>query len=156
FVVVISTFFGSRLPAAGPPRASKNPADLPSYDALITPEDRGHWAFQPIAPHIVPSVRHEEWVRNPIDRFILAKLEENGWSPPPQAEPLALLRRLFLDLTGLPPPPEVQSKWLRDLASSRDAFERRVDDLLTRPSYGERWARHWLDLVRYAETNGYE
>ena len=91
---------------AAPPRSSKNPADLASYDALITPEDRGHWAFQPIKPPPVPQVKNTAWARNPIDRFVLAKLEEQGWSPAPAAEPRALVRRLFLDLTGLPPTPE--------------------------------------------------
>jgi hypothetical protein len=141
---------------AAPPRSSKNPADLASFDALITPEDRGHWAFQPIKPPGVPRVKNTAWARNPIDRFVAAKLEELGWSPATPAEPRALVRRLFLDLTGLPPTPAEQETFLNAFARSPDAVERLVDDLLARPAYGERWARHWLDLVRYAESNGYE
>ena len=141
---------------AAPPRSSKNSADLASFDALITPEDRGHWSFQPIKSPLVPQVKNTAWPRNPIDRFVVAKLEEQGWSPSPAAEPRALMRRLFLDLTGLPPTPEEQQRFLDEFAKSPDAVERLVDDLLARPTYGERWARHWLDLVRYAESNGYE
>ncbi len=141
---------------AAPPRSSKSSADLASFDALITPEDRGHWSFQPIKPPLVPQVKNTAWPRNPIDRFVVAKLEEQGWSPSPAAEPRALMRRLFLDLTGLPPTPEEQQRFLDEFAKSPDAVERLVDDLLARPTYGERWARHWLDLVRYAESNGYE
>ncbi len=141
---------------AAPPRSSKNSADLASFDALITPEDRGHWSFQPIKPPLVPQVKNTAWPRNPIDRFVVAKLEEQGWSPSPAAEPRALMRRLFLDLTGLPPTPEEQQRFLDQFVKSPDAVERLVDDLLARPTYGERWARHWLDLVRYAESNGYE
>ncbi len=78
---------------AAPPRSSKNPTDLASFDALITPEDRGHWAFQPIKPPLVPQVKNTAWPRNPIDRFVVAKLEEQGWSPAPPAEPRALVRQ---------------------------------------------------------------
>src|SRR5262245_44287682 len=81
---------GRDLPAAGPPRPSKNPVDLAGYDALITGEEREHWAFQPLKAPKVPEVKNSAWVRNPIDRFVLAKLEEKGWSPPPLAGPRAL------------------------------------------------------------------
>jgi len=141
---------------AAPPRSSKNPTDLAGFDALITPEDRGHWAFQPIKPPLVPQVKNTGWTRNSIDRFVVAKLEEQGWSPAPPAEPRALARRLFLDLTGLPPTPAEQETFLDEFARSPDAVERLVDNLLARPAHGERWARHWLDLVRYADSNGYE
>ena len=144
------------LPAAEPPRPSKNPVGLAGYDALITAEERGHWAFQPLKVVRVPEVKNATWVRNPIDRFVLAKLEEKGWPPAPSAGSRALVRRLFLDLTGLPPTPEEQAALLQDFTRSPDAVERLVDDLLGRPAYGERWGRHWLDLVRYAESNGYE
>ncbi|MEQ2010396.1 MAG: DUF1549 domain-containing protein, partial [Limisphaerales bacterium] len=119
------------------------------------PADAGkHWAFvSPLRP-AVPAVRNQAWPRNPIDHFILAKLEERGWQPPPAAEKRVLLRRVFLDLTGLPPTLAEQDKFLAD--NSLDAFARLVDDLLARPAYGERWGRHWLDLARYAESNGYE
>jgi hypothetical protein len=138
------------------PRRSKSPTDLASYDALITPEDRGHWAFQPVKTPPVPAVKSSTWARNPIDRFVLAKQEEQDLLPAPAAEPQALVRRLFLDLTGLPPTPDECSAFLDDFARSPDAIENLVDNLLARPAYGERWARHWLDLVRYAESNGYE
>jgi hypothetical protein len=107
----------------------------------------------PVRPP-VPAVKNKSWPRNPVDHFILAKLEERGWQPSGQAEKRVLLRRAFLDLTGLPPTLAEQDKFLAD--NSPDAFARLVDDLLARPSYGERWGRHWLDLARYAETNGYE
>jgi hypothetical protein len=99
-------------------------------------------------------VREADWARNPIDRFVLAKLEEKGWTPAPPATPHALLRRVYFDLIGLPPTPEEQAEFLRD--PSPEALDRVVEELLARPQHGERWARHWLDLVRFAESNGYE
>lgn len=120
----------------------------------VTDADRDHWSFRPIARPAVPTVKHRDWVRTPIDAFILAKLEQDEWQPNPPAERRDLLRRAFLDLTGLPPTIEEQDQFLAD--DSPVAFERLIGDLLSRPSYGERWGRHWLDLVRYAETNGYE
>jgi mono/diheme cytochrome c family protein len=115
---------------------------------------RDHWAFQPVRKPPVPRARNQAWVRNPIDAFVLQKLDEHGWKPSPAAKAGDLLRRLYLDLTGLPPTPDEQQAFLRD--PSPQSVDRLVDDLLARPAYGERWARHWLDLVRYAETNGYE
>jgi hypothetical protein len=128
--------------------------ELARYDARIKPKDRQHWAFQPVRPIPVPTVENPAWVRNPIDAFILAKLEAKGWKPSPAAEPHALLRRMFLHLVGLPPTLAEQDESLRD--SSPGAWDRLADKLLARPAYGERWGRHWLDLVRYGETNGYE
>ena len=113
-----------------------------------------HWAFQPVRRPSVPAVRSEAWVRNPIDAFVLANLEQRGWRPSDPAKPRALLRRLYLDLIGLPPTLEEQQALLKDPLP--ESFDQLVDDLLQRPGYGERWARHWFDLVRYAETNGYE
>jgi hypothetical protein len=113
-----------------------------------------HWAFQPRRNPTPPAVADADWVRNPIDAFILARLEANGLSPAPPSERLALLRRAHFDLTGLPPTPEAVAEFLAD--ESPDAFERVVDGLLDSPHYGERWARHWLDLVRFAETNSFE
>ena len=120
----------------------------------ITDADREHWSFRPVVRPAVPVVKNREWGRTPIDAFVLAKLEQAEWPPNPSAERRDLLRRVFLDLIGLPPSVEEQNQFLAD--HSPDAFERLIDDLLARPSYGERWGRHWLDLVRYAETNGYE
>ena len=113
-----------------------------------------HWAFVPPVRPALPAVKNNAWPRNPIDQFILAKLEERGWQPTPAAEKRVLLRRVFLDLTGLPPTLAEQDKFLAD--NSPNAFTKLVDDLLSRTSYGERWGRHWLDLARYAESNGYE
>ena len=128
--------------------------DLAKYDARITAEDRAHWAFQPVRRPQIPKVKDASWCRNPIDRFVLARLEEMGWTPSPSPAPLALLRRIHFDLTGLPATIEEQDAFLRD--SSPEALDRVVDDLLARPAYGERWARHWLDVVRFAESNGFE
>jgi Protein of unknown function (DUF1553)/Protein of unknown function (DUF1549) len=131
-----------------------DPNDLASYDKLITASDRAHWAYQPVQRPAVPKVRASDWVINPIDAFILANLEAEGLRPSPAAEPRALLRRVHLDLTGLPPTLGEQERFLAD--PSPVALRKIVDELLARPTYGERWARHWLDLVRYADTNGYE
>ena len=113
-----------------------------------------HWSFRPIARPPVPIVKNASWVRNPIDAFVLEELEGRGWKPSPPAEPQALLRRMYLDLIGLPPTLEERNTLLRDPSPSN--FDRLVSELLSRPGYGERWGRHWLDLVRYAESNGYE
>jgi hypothetical protein len=113
-----------------------------------------HWAFQPVRRPQVPAVRDASWVRTPIDAFVLARLEKEGLRPAPPTDRRTLLRRVYLDLIGLPPTPQEQQAFLAD--SSDEALARVVDDLLTRPQYGERWGRHWLDVARYAETNGYE
>ncbi len=113
-----------------------------------------HWSFQPVLRPAVPAVKNASWSRNPIDAFVLAKLEARGWSPAPAAAPRDLLRRLHLDLIGLPPTPAEQDAFAADPTPA--ALDRVIDDLLTRPAHGERWARHWLDVVRYADSNGYE
>jgi hypothetical protein len=102
----------------------------------------------------VPAVRDRAWVCTPIDAFVLAPLEQRGLKPAAAADRRTLLRRVYLDLIGLPPSPQEQRAFLED--TSPLAYVRVVDDLLSRPEYGERWARHWLDVVRYAESNGYE
>ena len=116
-----------------------------------------HWSFQPLGRQSPPTIRNVALaakVRNPIDAFVLAKLDERGWEPAPAAEPRQLLRRAFLDLTGLPPSIEEQEAFLAEPTPS--SLDLVIEDLLSRRTYGERWARHWLDLVRYADTNGYE
>ncbi len=115
-----------------------------------------HWSFQPLRKVSPPAVSpaHAGWVRNPIDRFILAALETKKLTPAPEAAKRTLIRRLSFDLTGLPPSPAEIDAFLND--RSPDAYEKLVDSLLASPHYGERWARHWLDLVRYAETAGHE
>jgi hypothetical protein len=112
------------------------------------------WAFQPPKLPALPSVKNQTWVRNGIDNFILHKLEENGLSPATDASPRILLRRVFFDLIGLPPSPAEVEAFLQD--KSPDAYEKLVDRLLADPRYGERWGRHWLDLARYADSQGYE
>jgi hypothetical protein len=101
-----------------------------------------------------PGVQDSTWPRQDLDRFILAKLEARGLSPAPPADRHALVRRVYFDLLGFPPTPEQTEAFVRD--ESPDAFEKLVDELLRSPHFGERWARHWMDLVRYAETCGHE
>ncbi|MGE5192358.1 MAG: DUF1549 and DUF1553 domain-containing protein [Deltaproteobacteria bacterium] len=133
---------------------AEEPATVADYDAIISKSDREHWAFQPVRAPGVPTVREKGWVRNPIDAFILARLEVKDWRPNEAAKPQALLRRMYLDLTGLPPTLQEQAALSKDPSAA--AFDALIDELLARPAYGERWGRHWLDLVRYAESNGYE
>lgn len=113
-----------------------------------------HWSFLPPVRHAPPEVQNPSWVRNPIDAFVLSRLDEAGLTPSPPADRYTLIRRASLDLTGLPPTPEEAEAFALD--SSPDAYEKVVDRLLNSPHYGERWARNWLDLARYADTNGYE
>ncbi len=113
-----------------------------------------HWAYvKPVRPEL-PEVKKGAWVRTPIDAFILSRLEKEKLTPSPEAEGVILLRRAYLDLTGLPPSPKDVDDFLAD--TSPDAYEKVVDQLLSSPHYGERWARPWLDLARYADSHGYE
>jgi hypothetical protein len=113
-----------------------------------------HWAFQPVARRTVPKPKMAHWVRNPIDAFILKGLEAKGLKPSPTASRRELIRRVSYDLIGLPPTPEEVAAFEADKAP--DAYDKLLDRLLASPHYGEKWGRHWLDLVRYAETNSYE
>ncbi len=113
-----------------------------------------HWAFTPPIRPELPKVENSDWPRNGIDHFVLARLEKAGLSPAAEADRYTLIRRLSLDLTGLPPSPEEVDQFIND--QSPDAYENVVDRLLASPRYGEKWARLWLDLARYADTNGYE
>jgi hypothetical protein len=113
-----------------------------------------HWAFQPITRPVVPTVKDTAWSDHPIDRFVLAKLEEKGWKPAKPAEPSAILRRTFLSVVGLPPSIDQQKEFSK--LPTKASLDELVDYLLQQPGYGERWGRHWLDLVRYADSNGYE
>jgi hypothetical protein len=121
--------------------------------AVSAPSASKHWSFQPITRPAEPEVKNPAWVRNPIDRFILARLEKEKVAPSPEADRATLLRRVSLDLTGLPPSPREIDEFLAD--DRPDAYERVVDRLLASPHFGERWGRHWLDLARYADSNGY-
>jgi mono/diheme cytochrome c family protein len=115
---------------------------------------RDHWSFKPLLNPRVPAVKDERWPRGEIDRFILARLEKEGLRPSTEADRVAWLRRVYFDLIGLPPTPEQIAAFVGD--SRDDAFERVVDELLQSPRYGERWAQHWFDVVRYADTHGFE
>jgi mono/diheme cytochrome c family protein len=119
----------------------------------ITPDDRAFWSFRPVADPPVPRVRDSAWPRKPLDHFVLAKLEAVKLRPVEGADRRALLRRATFDLTGLPPTPEETEAFLND--RSPDAFAKVVDRLLASPHYGERWARHWLDVARYAEDQAH-
>lgn len=129
-------------------------ADWPESASVKLVDKRNHWAFKPPVRPTVPSVKNKKWVRNPIDDFVLARLEKEKLKPSPEADRVTLMRRVTLDLTGLPPTVKEVDDYLAD--KRPDAYERLVDRLLASPHYGEKWARHWLDLARYADTNGYE
>jgi hypothetical protein len=118
-----------------------------------TEEVRRHWALQPSQDPPAPMVRRRDWLRNSIDRFILARLEERGLTPSAPADRRTLLRRVTFDLIGLPPSPEEIAAFEAD--RSPDAYAKVIDRLLTSPHYGERWGRYWLDVARYADTKGY-
>jgi hypothetical protein len=126
-------------------RAQDKPANV---------RDPNWWSLQPVRRPAVPTVSDHAWARNPIDRFILAKLRATGVQPAAEADRRTLVRRVTFDLTGLPPTPEELEAALRD--PSDHWYEKVVDRLLASPAYGERWARHWLDIVRFAESHGYE
>jgi len=119
-----------------------------------TAVERNFWSFRPLGAVTPPSVRSAGWVLTPIDRFVLAALEARGLAPNPPADRRVLIRRLFFDLTGLPPKPEEVEAFVADTAP--DAYERLVNRLLDSPRFGERWARHWMDVARFAESHGYE
>ena len=118
----------------------------------ITDADRNFWAFRPLSRQAPPAVAAEQWVRTPVDRFILAKLEANGLAPAPPAGKQTLLRRVTFDLTGLPPSEKEVRAFLAD--ESEEAFDKVVERLLASPRYGERWGRQWLDVARYADSTG--
>src|SRR5688572_11775141 len=125
---------------------------IPMSGLLAAEGNSGHWSFQPLSDPPIPLVKDEAWPRTPWDRFVLARLEREGLRPAPPAEPRAWLRRVTFDLTGLPPAPEEIDRFLADDAPG--AQTRAVDRLLASPRYGERWGRHWLDVARYADSNG--
>lgn len=123
-------------------------------ERVITPEDRAHWAFKPLASAPVPSVRDRSWALNDIDRFIMRGLEERHLTPAPALARQGLVRRLHFDLVGLPPTPSQVRDALSD--PSPTWYEGLVDHLLASPHFGERWGRHWLDLARHADSDGFE
>ena len=159
---------GAKLPAETIERIARwidlgAPYDRPLVDRgdgetarapTFTAAERNFWAFRPLAKIDPPPVKAESWARTPADRFVLAKLESRNLAPNPPADRRVLIRRLTFDLIGLPPTPEEVDAFVADPAP--DAYERLVDRLLDSPHYGERWARHWMDVARFAESHGYE
>jgi hypothetical protein len=137
--------------AAGAPVEAEEPEALPP-GAFISAAERAHWSFQPIADPDVPDTASDERSRTEVDAFLLEQMRSNGLTFAPDADRATLLRRVTFDLTGLPPTPEELTAFLNDPAD--DAYERVVDRLLASPAYGERWARHWLDVTGYADSNG--
>lgn len=132
--------------------ASPEP-DVVGDGPIFTEQERNYWAFQPPKQSKLPAVQHTEMVRSPIDAFLLAKLEQAGFTFNPQASKETLLRRAYFDLIGLPPTVQEAREFLAD--ESPDAFEKLVNRLLESPHYGERWGRHWLDVAGYADSEGY-
>jgi hypothetical protein len=130
----------------------------PEIDPFLASTERraGYdwWSLQPISTPEVPAVRDVRWARNALDRFVLSRLEAKNLQPAPQADRRTLIRRLSFDLIGLPPDPDEVERFVAD--PSESAYETLVDRLLASPHYGERWARHWLDVVRYGESQGFE
>ena len=136
---------------AGAPTLRDEPESI--SDHYFTEEELSHWAWQPITHPSVPTVEHPELLSTPIDAFLLAGLETEGFAFSPPADRTTLLRRLYLDLIGLPPTPEEADRFLADETPGADS--RLIDELLASPHYGERWGRHWLDVAGYADSEGY-
>jgi hypothetical protein len=161
---ITSSKAGYRMPPAGPMLGAAEVALIRKWidEGAVWPEEAPaqetrrseHWAFQAVTRPEVPAIRGAQRVRNPIDAFVLARLEKEGVAPSEEADRATLLRRASLDLTGLPPDPRDVADFLAD--KRPDAYERQVDRLLRSPQYGEKWARHWLDAARYADSDGYE
>ena len=160
-----------RMPLGGSPLNSEQVTDfelwvqsgapMPAPSKPVAPGEsvlfqmgKTHWSFQPLKTPSVPTVKNKAWVKNPIDNFILTKLESKNLLPAQKLGKRALIRRVTYDLIGLPPTTEEVEAFVSD--NSPNAYEKVVDRLLVSPHYGEKWGRHWLDLVRYAETNSYE
>ena len=140
---------GAPWPDESPPKAR---SAIPEFE--LDKRRSAHWVWQPIENPAAPAVVQKDWPKADLDKFILAKLEQNQLAPAADADRMAVMRRLYLDLIGLPPTPKEVSRFAEDDAP--DAIERLVDTLLASPHFGERWGRHWLDLVRYAESRGHE
>ena len=134
------------------PRVEDTVAVAQAKSAIDWNKAREWWSFRPLAAPKVPGVKQKRWPANDLDRFILARLEKEGLKPATDADKRVLIRRATFDLIGLPPTPEEVDAFLKD--KSRDAFAKVVERLLASPHYGERWGRHWLDVVRYADTAG--
>jgi mono/diheme cytochrome c family protein len=151
-IASITKWIGLGMPWPG--SAADATANRPlTKEELLAKQRAEHWAFQPIVAPTVQTVTREDWIAQPLDRFILAHLESQSLTPSPEADKYTLIRRLKFDLLGLPPTQEEVQAYLGD--DSPQAYERLVDRYLSSPQYGERWGRHWLDVARYADTRGY-
>ncbi len=163
---IVSTHKDKQMPPKGPRLATFEIETLRAWIAAgakwpdtplteTTAPKSDHWSFQPITDPKQPSVKDETWARNPIDRFVQVSREEAGLTPAPDADPVAFIRRLTYDLTGLPPTPDEVATFLSEFGRDKEqAISSLTEQLLNKPSYGERWGRHWLDWVRYADTAG--
>ncbi|MCE9555561.1 MAG: PSD1 and planctomycete cytochrome C domain-containing protein [Planctomycetes bacterium] len=142
---------GAPWPAGGEPpvSAAKEPFPLDKRKAA-------HWSWRAVADPPAPAVRQQDWARRDLDRFVLAKLDQANLKPAPDADRRTLLRRVWFDIVGLPPKPADVEAFVADPAPTQQALEKVVDALLASPQFGERWGRHWLDLMRYAESRGHE
>lgn len=150
----------ARMPPKGEPLSPKQIELLKKWidQGAAWPDEtdprKSHWAFQPVRRPAPPSAAGQGWARNPIDQFVAAQLEKKGLKPSPEADRATLIRRLKFDLIGLPPTPEEVAAFVQD--QNADAYERLVERYLASPHFGERWARRWLDVVRFAESTGFE
>ncbi|TDU68129.1 cytochrome c [Prosthecobacter fusiformis] len=142
-------------PPSSPKQLTEKERDLLNRWIKAGAEYQQHWSFLPVKNHPLPKVGNAVGVRNGIDLFIRQKLEKNGFPPSAEADPITLIRRVSLDITGLPPTPEEVAAFTREFESSPRAYDQLVDRLLASPHYGERWGRHWLDLARYADSEGF-
>ncbi|HXI51604.1 MAG TPA: DUF1549 and DUF1553 domain-containing protein [Candidatus Saccharimonadales bacterium] len=144
-------------PAAPAAESARDPANSSRPERVVTPEDRLHWSYRPLTNPPPPSVRHPDSVTTPVDRFIVAHLEAKNLKLAPRADARLLARRIYFDLIGLPPTPAQVETFVQASARQPEAaVAALVDQLLASPHYGERWARHWLDVVRYADSDGQE
>ena len=150
FILKITEWINNGAPYDKPLLAGKKSSDR----SIVTDQDKKWWAFQPLAKNEPPLENRKSKIKNPIDRFILAKAAGKKLSLSRPADQRTLIRRAYFDLLGLPPTPEEVEKFVRD--KSTDAWPQLIDRLLASPNYGERWARHWLDVARFAESSGFE
>ena len=134
--------------------AAEKAAQEKAEERPFTPEERNYWAFRPVKAQTPPQVAEAAWNKNPIDAFVLSAMKAKGLKPSAPASRAALVRRAYLDLTGLPPTPQQVEAFIKD--ASPGAWPKLIDKLLASPQYGERWARHWMDLSRYADSDGFE
>ena len=151
-IAVIAEWIRGLSPSLAPAPEPGAPIRAGGYS--VTDEDRQFWSFRKPQRPAVPAVKNRAWVRNEIDAFVLNRLEKADLTPSPAAAPTVLLRRVYLDLIGIPPTPEEVAEFVRN--PSEAAYRKTIDRLLASPHYGERWGRHWLDLARYADSGGYE